>query len=271
MPENADLLAPYCSNNSRLIPVYSSMLFSPTNPIVQLCLRGMGFEEQAQPAAAEKIFRQAWDQAGNEFEKYLSAYYIARVQTDVKERLKWTETAFQLASGMDDPAVLSALPALCSNMAACYRELEDVTKAEEYSNKAIAARTHPRDAGPFYHGTKAELKTGDLLRPGFNSNYKANLLMNHIYFTAQPDGAGLAAALAQGNGPDHVYIVEPTGAFESDPNVTDQKFPGNPTRSYRTDAPLKIVAELTTWNRQSPEQIRQWKEKLAKSSGEIIN
>lgn len=97
------------------------------------------------------------------------------------------------------------------------------------------------DSGPFYHGTKAELQVGDLLTAGFRSNYKPEVIMNHIYFTALANGAGLAAALANGDGQEHVYIVEPIGSFENDPNVTDKKFPGNPTRSYRSQAPLKIV------------------------------
>ena len=95
--------------------------------------------------------------------------------------------------------------------------------------------------------------------------------MNHIYFTALVNGAGLAAALAKGDTPERVYIVEPTGAFENDPNVTDKKFPGNPTRSYRTAAALKIVGELKDWVRITPEQLRQWREKLANVKGDIIN
>ena len=95
--------------------------------------------------------------------------------------------------------------------------------------------------------------------------------MNHIYFTALVDGAGLAAALAKGDGSEHVYIVEPTGSFENDPNVTDKKFPGNPTRSYRTQAPLKIVGEVTDWLKQKPEEIQKWREKLANIKGNIIN
>ena len=127
------------------------------------------------------------------------------------------------------------------------------------------------DHGPFYHGTRADLKIGDLLRAGFNSNYRPEVVMNHIYFTALPDGAGLAAALAAGNGPARVYIVEPTGAFENDPNVTDKKFPGNPTRSYRSTEPLRIVGELTEWTRQTVEEIKVWKERLAAVKGEILN
>ena len=93
------------------------------------------------------------------------------------------------------------------------------------------------DDGPFFHGTKADLQPGDLLTAGFRSNYRPEVVMNHIYFTALHDGAGLAAELAAGNGEPRVYEVEPTGAFEDDPNVTDKKFPGNPTRSYRSTSP----------------------------------
>ncbi|MEO8474420.1 MAG: NAD(+)--rifampin ADP-ribosyltransferase [Chryseolinea sp.] len=127
------------------------------------------------------------------------------------------------------------------------------------------------DNGPFYHGTKADLKVGDFLTAGFKSNYKSEVLMNHIYFTALPNGAGLAAALAKGDGHERVYIVEPMGRFENDPNVTDKKFPGNPTRSYRSDAPLKIVGEVTDWVKQTPEELQRWREILANIKGEIIN
>lgn len=103
------------------------------------------------------------------------------------------------------------------------------------------------DNGPFYHGTKADLQIGDLLNPGFESNYYPEIIMNHIYFTALQNGAGLAASLAKGDGHERIYIVEPTGTFENDPNVTDKKFPGNPTRSYRSTKPLKIIGEVTEW------------------------
>jgi hypothetical protein len=132
-------------------------------------------------------------------------------------------------------------------------------------------KTEVIDNGPFYHGTKADLKVGDLLTPGFNSNYKPEVIMNHIYFTALVNGAGLAAALAKGEGQERVYKVEPTGFFENDPNVTDKKFPGNPTRSYRSQAPLKIVGEVTDWVRQTEEEIQRWRAMLANIKGEIIN
>jgi hypothetical protein len=127
------------------------------------------------------------------------------------------------------------------------------------------------DEGPFYHGTKADLKVGDLLTAGFNSNYRPEVIMNHIYFTALINGAGLAAELAKGSGEPRVYIVVPTGRFENDPNVTDKKFPGNPTRSYRSEAPLKIIGEVAGWPRLSEEDLRNWHERLANIKGEIIN
>lgn len=134
---------------------------------------------------------------------------------------------------------------------------------------------HISDHGPFYHGTKADLKIGDLLTAGFESNYYPEIMMNHVYFTALQNGAGLAAALAKDDGKERVYIVEPTGAFENDPNVTDKKFPGNPTRSYRSTAPLKIVGEVTEWIRLTDEEIQNWKERIAKlrenPGAEIIN
>lgn len=131
--------------------------------------------------------------------------------------------------------------------------------------------TEVLDNGPFYHGTKADLQIGDLLTPGFTSNYRPDVVMNHIYFTALVNGAGLAAELARGIGQPRVYIVEPTGMFENDPNVTDKKFPGNPTRSYRSRNPLKIVGEVTEWARLTKEELQIWRERLANIKGEIIN
>src|SRR3984885_5397724 len=127
----------------------------------------------------------------------------------------------------------------------------------------VIDETNVLDNGPFYHGTKADLQVGDLLTAGFKSNYYPEVIMNHIYFTALVNGAGLAAALAKGDGRERVYIVEPTGSFENDPNVTDKKFMGNPTRSYRTQLPLKIVDEVIEWARLTPEERQKWREKLA--------
>jgi rifampin ADP-ribosylating transferase len=131
------------------------------------------------------------------------------------------------------------------------------------------------DEGPFFHGTKADLQVGDLLTAGFRSNYRPEVVMNHIYFTALVDGAGLAAELAAGDGAPRVYAVEPTGAFENDPNVTDKKFPGNPTRSYRSTEPIRVVREVTDWPRLAPEALQGWRDRLAvilaDERGEIIN
>jgi len=131
------------------------------------------------------------------------------------------------------------------------------------------------DEGPFFHGTKADLQVGDLLTAGFRSNYRPEIVMNHIYFTALVDGAGLAAEIAAGDGEPRVYAVEPTGSFENDPNVTDKKFPGNPTRSYRSAEPLMIVGEVHDWTRLTPEALQAWRDRLAAiledERGEIIN
>jgi len=131
------------------------------------------------------------------------------------------------------------------------------------------------DEGPFFHGTKADLQPGELLTAGFNSNYRPEVVMNHIYFTALLDPAGLAAELAAGDAAPRVYVVEPTGAFENDPNVTDKKFPGNPTRSYRSAEPLRIVDEVDDWTRLTPEALQGWRDRLAvllaDERGEIIN
>jgi hypothetical protein len=127
------------------------------------------------------------------------------------------------------------------------------------------------DQGPFYHGTKADLKIGELLTAGYQSNYRPEVTMNHIYFTALKDGAGMAAELAPGEAPPRVYAVEPMGEFEDDPNVTNKKFPGNPTRSYRSTKPLKIVGEVTEWKRLTPEELQIWRKRLANIKGDIIN
>jgi hypothetical protein len=137
----------------------------------------------------------------------------------------------------------------------------------------------PLDEGPFFHGTIADLGVGELLTAGNRSNYRPEIVMNHVYFTARIDGAGLAAEIAAelaGGAPrPRVYAVEPTGAFENDPNVTDKKFPGNPTRSYRSSAALRILGEITEWTRLTPEQLQLWRERvsvlLSNEGGEIIN
>lgn len=231
----------------------------------------MDLEDKNKPEQAKEIFLQAWDQAVNDFEKFLAAYYAARHQETVSDRLNWLETALQAALKVNDDAVKSAFPSLYLNIARCYEELNNPDLAKKNSDLAIAFQFNPSDKGPFYHGTKADLKAGDLLTAGGNSNYQSAIKMNHIYFTALLNGAGLAAALAKGSGKERVYIVEPTGNYENDPNLTDKKFPGNPTRSYRSEFPLKIVGEAADWVKPSPEELSKFHEKLQKNKGEIIN
>jgi rifampin ADP-ribosylating transferase len=125
--------------------------------------------------------------------------------------------------------------------------------------------------GPFYHGTRAKLSVGDLLLPGYRSNYDDRVVMNHIYFTALPKGAGLAAELAKGDGAPRIFVVVPTGGFEDDPNVTNRKFPGNPTRSYRSEHPLRIVGEIENWESYDAEFVQQLKIRIESGMGEIIN
>lgn len=110
------------------------------------------------------------------------------------------------------------------------------------------------DRGPFFHGTKAELEIGDLLEAQNHSNYQ-DKRSNYIYFTATLDAAKWGAELAASPAKERIYLVEPLGDFENDPNLTDKRFPGNPTRSYRSKSPLKIIAELGAWERHSDEEI----------------
>ncbi|HYG48694.1 MAG TPA: NAD(+)--rifampin ADP-ribosyltransferase [Allosphingosinicella sp.] len=128
--------------------------------------------------------------------------------------------------------------------------------------------TYAADARPpFYHGTRADLEPGDLLRPGFRSNYAPREL-SWIYFSATLDAAIWGCELAQGEGRERIYVVEPTGPFEDDPNLTDKKFPGNPTQSYRSRDPLRIVGEVSRWKGHSPERLKEMKDALARMEAE---
>lgn len=247
------------------------MEFSPFNHIVKLCLQGMDMEEKNRPEEALKVFLQGWNDATNDFERFLTAYYVARQQKTVSDNLKWLETALGFALKLNDDSVKSAFPSLYFKIAKCYEELDDQENAKKNEELGDLFKENPADKGPFYHGTKADLQVGELLTAGGKSNYKTELIMNHIYFTAMVSGAGLAAALAKGDGPEHVYMVEPTGKFENDPNVTDKKFPGNPTRSYRSQDALKIVGEVSEWDKPSPEELERFRKKVATSEGKIIN
>lgn len=121
------------------------------------------------------------------------------------------------------------------------------------------------DPGPFFHGTRADLHPGDLLTPGWGTNYGSGKRSRHVYLTASEHGAPLAAAIAQGDGPPRVYRVEPLGPIYDDPNVTDKKFPGNPTRSYRTTEPVRVVEEVSGFPLPDPEVV----ERIRRNAAEL--
>lgn len=116
----------------------------------------------------------------------------------------------------------------------------------------------------YYHGTKADLKPGDLIEIGFNSNYGAKKKAKYIYLSATLEAATWGTELAFGEGKERIYIVEPTGPIEDDPNLTDKKFPGNPTKSYRSQYPFKVIREIEEWQGHSPEQLKAMKDHLEK-------
>ncbi len=119
-------------------------------------------------------------------------------------------------------------------------------------------------AQTYFHGTKADLKPGDFIETGSKSNYGKNNQAKFIYLTATLDAAIWGAELALGDGPERIYLVEATGPIEDDPNLTDKKFPGNPTKSYRSKFPFKVVGEIAIWQAHPPEQVKAMKEGLAK-------
>jgi hypothetical protein len=136
------------------------------------------------------------------------------------------------------------------------------------------AACHATGAQRLFHGTKADLKPGDLIEPGFSSNFGKREQANFVYLAGTLDAATWGAELAVGDGPGRIYVVEPTGPIEDDPNLTDKKYPGNPTRSYRTREPLRVTDELTEWQGHSPEVLKAMKdnlERLRQEGVEAIN
>jgi rifampin ADP-ribosylating transferase len=116
--------------------------------------------------------------------------------------------------------------------------------------------------GVYLHGTRADLEIGELLVPGRESNFEAGRVMNHVYFTATLDAAVWGAEFAVGDGRGRIYVVEPTGDFEDDPNVTDKKLPGNPTQSFRSREPLRVMGELVDWVGHSPDKLQAMRDGL---------
>lgn len=147
-------------------------------------------------------------------------------------------------------------------MYVCYQLTSDF-----YTNDVMTMKANITDVNPseladdnssqlFYHGTKAILKQGELIEPGFNSNYGTRKQASYVYLTATLDAAIWGAELAVGDGLGRIYIVEPTGLIEDDPNLTDKKFPGNPTKSYRTRFPLRVSGEILDWQGHSPDVLK---------------
>ena len=129
------------------------------------------------------------------------------------------------------------------------------------------------DSQTYYHGTKADLKVGDLIAPGYASNYGKRKPGNFIYLSATLDAAVWGAELAVGAGRGRIYIVEPTGSIEDDPNLTNKRFPGNPTKSYRSRNPFRVIGEVADWQGHSPERLKEMHdhlEKLKQSGVEAI-
>lgn len=114
----------------------------------------------------------------------------------------------------------------------------------------------------YYHGTRADLKPGDVIAPGYRSNFGSRRQANHVYLTATLDAAIWGAELAEGEGHGRIYTVEPTGPIEDDPNLTDKRFPGNPTKSYRSKEPLRVTGEVTEWQGHSPDQLKAMRDNL---------
>lgn len=138
----------------------------------------------------------------------------------------------------------------------------------------MTTESTPDDPGPFFHGTKADLRVGDVLEPGRSSNYGGRTTARFVYLTATLDAATWGAELAVGEGQGRIYRVEPTGPIENDPNLTDQRFPGNPTRSYRTQHPLRVVGEVEDWDGHPPEVLQHMRdhlEELKRQGVEAIN
>jgi hypothetical protein len=131
---------------------------------------------------------------------------------------------------------------------------------ENKSDKEVNEPVHSPFSQTYFHGTKADLRLGDFIETGVNSNFGQNKKAKYIYLTATLDAAIWGAELALGSGRERIYLVEPTGAIEDDPNLTDKKFPGNPSKSYRSAHPFKVVGEITIWQGHSPEKVKAMKD-----------
>ena len=178
----------------------SDMRFNPTSPFIQQLMQAIIQTEQGNLAQAEAILDRMYRQTDDDYEKFLLAYQFSKVTTDIFERVKWLSVSLESAQKIDDEEVKSAYVTLFRDLSAAYKVLGNHDYEKKYLELAEAEPKTPTYQGPFYHGTKADLEVGDLLVPGGLSNYQDDLVMNHIYFTANLNGAGLAATLVKGTG-----------------------------------------------------------------------
>lgn len=245
-------------------------MFSPTLPAVQVCLAAQKLREAGDAAAAEALLASTLLDTRDKFERFLLTFELSQTYTDPANILDALEFSLQYAKEIDTVATQSAYPRLYEEIANVARNLGDTERVQTYERLSALA-SMPKDPGPFYHGTRAQLNVGDRLTPGGVSNYQDGLVMNHIYFTALIDGAALAASLAKGEAPERIYIVEPTGEFEPDPNVTNVRFPGNLTQSYRSSSSLIITGEVSEYAQLTPDERARWRREVEAGQGEIIN
>lgn len=244
--------------------------FDLTNIILQQCLTTINKAYSCNQKTVLEL--QTLQQLANsDFEKFITLYYISKYEDNNEKKITYLKEAIKYASKSEVFALFSSLPYLYNELSSTLNKNGDYNEANTAQNIGLKYQTNTLDPGPFYHGTRAELQVGDMLKPGFPSNYQPEIIMNHIYFTTKIDGAGFAAALANGDSKERVYIVAPLGNYENDPNVTDMKFPGNITRAYRSSEPLKIVGEITDWNRLDESELNKWREKMKTSTKKILN
>ncbi len=149
--------------------------FDPKNVVIKLCMGGMELEGSGNIEDATMMFQKAWHEAKDDYERFIAAYHLARLQKSITDKLKWMETSLQCAQNINDDNVKSAYRALYLNIAKCYEELCDSDNAKRNYESSNSYNGAPSDQGPFYHGTKADLQVGDLLTPGGNSNYEPEL------------------------------------------------------------------------------------------------
>ena len=186
--------------------------------------------------------------------------------TDLSDNLDGAIWAAELADGEGAPRVYRvAVTGDVQNMAAQPDYVRPPHPSMSWRTSARVVVLEEVTQWRHFHGTKAELQSGDLIEPGHSANFgPAPRKASFVYFTRTVDASVWGAELAAGEGPGRIYVVEPTGPFEDDPNLTDKRFVGNPTKSFRSRAPLRVIEELTEWEGHSAEAIRTMKEGLAR-------